>query len=79
MNNWQLQEAQERLEEVIDRAATDGPQLILRNGVQAAVVISAAEYHRLSRREPDLVEFFRSSPLMDIELDLTRDPDPGRF
>ena len=37
------------------------------------VVISNKEYKRLRSNESSLVDFFRSSPMVGVELDLERD------
>jgi antitoxin Phd len=72
---WQLQEAKNRLSEVVDRACDEGPQAITRRGREVAVVLSAAEYRKLTGRKEDLVEFFQNSPLAGLELDLERNKD----
>ena len=44
-------------------------------------MISEEQYERLtakSRQPKSLVQFFRESPLVGVELDLERDPDSGR-
>lgn len=78
MQTWQLQEAKNRLSEVVDRALHQGPQLITRRGVETAVVLSLGEYRRLRKPETDLVEFFQASPLAGVDLDLERPRDGGR-
>lgn len=78
MQTWQLQHAKNRLSEVVDRALKEGPQVITRRGVDTAVVVSVSEYRKLAQPKEGLVEFLRASPLAGIELDLERDPDPGR-
>jgi antitoxin Phd len=70
---WQLQEAKGRLSEVIERALKEGPQIITRHGVETAVVLSPADYKKLSLGRKRLVEFFQESPLVGVDLDLTRD------
>jgi antitoxin Phd len=70
---WQLQEAKGRLSEVIERALKEGPQIITRHGVETAVVLSLAGYKKLSLGRKRLVEFFQESPLVGVDLDLTRD------
>jgi prevent-host-death family protein len=70
---WQLQEAKNRLSEVVDEATQNGPQLITRRGVEAAVVLSFADYRKLVAKQEKLTAFFRESPLVDAELDLVRD------
>lgn len=45
---WPLQEARNKLSEVIDRAAKGGPQVVTRHGKRVAVIVSAREFDRLS-------------------------------
>jgi prevent-host-death family protein len=75
---WQLQEAKNRLSEVVRKACSEGPQVITLHGAAAAVVVSAEDYGRMSRPKGKLVDFFRRSPLVGIKLDLTRSKDTGR-
>ncbi|MBP7866295.1 MAG: type II toxin-antitoxin system prevent-host-death family antitoxin [Acidobacteria bacterium] len=70
---WSLQEAKNRFSEVVNRALDDGTQVVTRHGRETAVVISIEDYQRLKRPATGLVEFFRSSPLCGVELELTRD------
>ena len=75
---WQLQEAKNRLSEVVRKARSEGPQVITLHGSAAAVVVSAQDYGRMSRPKGKLVDFFRSSPLVGVKLNLTRSKDTGR-
>ena len=75
---WQLQEAKNQLSEVVRKAQSEGPQVITLHGTDAAVVVSAKDYGRLSRPRGKLVDFFRKSPLVGVELNLARDKDTGR-
>ena len=75
---WQLQEAKIQLSEVVRKAQSEGPQVITLHGTDAAVVVSAKDYGRLLRPKGKLVDFFRKSPLVGVELNLTRDKDTGR-
>jgi antitoxin Phd len=72
-NMWQLQEAKNKLSEVVDEAAHHGPQVITRRGVEVAVVISYADYRKISGAKRKLSAFFRESPLAGVKLDLRRD------
>ena len=67
-DSWQIQDAKNKLSEVIARAQKNGPQLITRHGEKAVVVVSYAEYERLRKSQGKLSEFFKSSPLAGIEL-----------
>ena len=70
---WQLQDAKNKLSEVIERAINNGPQEITRRGKKAAVVLSFQEYVRLLKGKGSLADFFRHSPLQDLELERTKD------
>jgi prevent-host-death family protein len=74
---WQLQEAKNRLSEVVRKARREGPQVITLHGTDAAVVVSAQEYQKLSRRKTKLVEFLRRSPLVGVNLFFSRLSDTG--
>ena len=65
---WQIQDAKNKLSEVIARALTQGPQLITKRGEKTVVVISYAEYENLRKSQAKLSEFFHSSPLAGLEL-----------
>lgn len=59
-------EAKEKLGELIAAADAGEPQIITKNGVGAAVLISYDEYRRLTGREKSLVEFLLESPLKRV-------------
>lgn len=67
-NEWQLQDAKNKFSEVVNLALTKGPQLITRRGEKAAVLLSYIEYEKLCKARGRLSEFFRESPLTDVEL-----------
>jgi prevent-host-death family protein len=89
MNCWKLEDAKNRFSEVVRLALADQPQRVTRNGRDAVVVISAAEYDRLAAPAENLFVFLQQSPLaraiaedgIDFELersqDLPRDIDFG--
>jgi prevent-host-death family protein len=77
-SKWALQDAKNRLSELVDRALRVGPQTITRRGKDTVVVVSVEQFGRLTRGEGGLVTFLRESPLKDVELDLRRTPDIGR-
>jgi len=75
---WNLQDAKNRFSELVREALRAGPQIVTRRGKETAVVLSVEEYRRLARPEVGLIEFLRSSPLVEVELDLERGRDTGR-
>jgi antitoxin Phd len=70
--NWQLQEAKNRLSEVVKAAESKGPQVITVRGKETAVLISMDEYRKLTLPKESLYDFLRKSPLRGAELDLVR-------
>ncbi len=79
--DWQVQTAKAKFSEVFRLARTEGPQRITRQGKEGVVMISEEQYERLtakSRQPKSIVQFFRESPLVGVDLDLERDQDAGR-
>lgn len=74
---WQLQEAKQRLSEVIRRASDEGPQIVTRHGEDVAVVLDIREYRRLTGDVPDFKEFLLSGPDLS-ELEIVRSPELPR-
>jgi antitoxin Phd len=75
---WQIQEAKNKLSELVEEAIASGPQVLTRRGAEVAVVLSYADYLQLKKKQGRLSEFFRRSPLADLDLDLERDRSPSR-
>lgn len=69
---WSLASAKARLSEVIERASAIGPQIITRRGRKTAVLVSAAEWERKTRRQGNLAEFFATSPLRGSGIKIER-------
>jgi antitoxin Phd len=74
---WQVQEAKTRLSEVIEKAQSKGPQIITRHGAERAVVLSIAEYRRLTAHKPGLREYLLGGPKVD-DFEIERDGRTGR-
>jgi len=69
---WTVAEAKAKFSEIIERAMSEGPQIITRNGHQAAVVVGAEEWQRKTQRVGNLAEFFAASPLRESGLKIRR-------
>ena len=79
-SKWQLQEAKNKLSEVIRRAREEGPQTITVRGEDAVVVVQAEIYEEyLQNRRPkeSLAGFFERwrKVLGPTELDLSSPPE----
>jgi prevent-host-death family protein len=70
--NWTVAEAKAKFSEIIERAMSEGPQTITRNGRTAAVVVGAEEWRRKTKRAGNLAEFFAGSPLRGSNLKVRR-------
>ena len=75
---WQLQEAKNKFSEVVEEALSQGPQVVTRRGVEAVIILSYAEYRKLIASQKKLSEFFRQSPLVDADINLSRDSSDVR-
>ena len=74
-NSWSVAEAKSRFSEMLDRAHTAGPQTITRSGRATAVVVTAEEWERKTKRTGSLADFFAGSPLRGSGLKVERRKD----
>ena len=59
---WPVQDAKSRFSEFLDTALAEGPQIVTKRGVEAAVLLPIAQWRRLERMSrPDLKELLLSS------------------
>lgn len=80
-HSWQVQTAKARFSEVFRLARTEGPQLITRQGKEGVVMMPVEQFDQLvsrARQPKSLVQFFRESPFVGLELELERDKDTGQ-
>ncbi len=70
--SWTVAEAKAKFSEIIQRAMSEGPQTITRNGHTTAVVVGAEEWQRKTQRVGNLAEFFAASPLRASGLKIRR-------
>ncbi len=77
-NRWTLAEAKARFSELIELARSKGPQAITKHGREAAVVVSAEEWERKTKRTGNLAEFFAASPLRGSGVAIERKKDRAR-
>ena len=77
-DTWTVAEAKAKFSQVIERAQSDGPQTITRNGRIAVVIVATEEWERKTKRTGNLAEFFASSPLPRSGLRVKRLKDGPR-
>lgn len=78
IDNWTVAGARARFSELIDQARTKGPQTITKRGRVAAVLVSAEEWERKTKRVGNLAEFLAASPLRGSGLVVARRKDRAR-
>ena len=49
MKVWPVQDAKAKFSEFLDASIEDGPQIVTRRGIEAAVLVSAAEWRRIQQ------------------------------
>lgn len=77
-SEWQLQEAKGNFSQLIKRAANGDAQVVTVHGKPTAVVVSAEEYARLTRRRGKLSSALLRPDLAADDLDIARSRDTGR-
>ena len=81
-NRWQVQEAKARFSEMLETSLADGPQVVTKRGVEAAVLVPIEQWRRLLRMtRPDLKELLlapeaRTDALTPPRKDLPRRAAP---
>ena len=66
---WQVQEAKAKFSEFLDRALHEGPQVVSRRGVAAAVLVPIEEWERLKQRaRPTLKDLLSDENRFEIDL-----------
>jgi antitoxin Phd len=62
MHSWSEQDAEARFSEFLEMCLTEGPQMVTRSGVEAAVLVSAEQWRRLqASAQPSLKELLLSN------------------
>ena len=56
VRRWPVQDAKARFSEFLEASLTEGPQIVTRRGVEAAVLVPIEEWRRLQSARPTLKE-----------------------
>ena len=75
---WPVADAKAHFSEMIDRALSEGPQVVTRNGKRTVVVVPLEEWERRVKRHGNLADFFAASPLRNSPLKVERSRDVSR-
>lgn len=77
-NEWQLQEAKNKLSQLVKEANKGVPQYITVHGKSTAVILSANDYEKLKKPKAKLSAALLMPILDDNEVLFERNPDTGR-
>ncbi len=77
LNQWQLQEAKNKFSQVVKQAQQGKAQYITVHGKPAVVIVSIEDYQKLNHSHDSLSEALMM-PLLEEDLELSRDRDTGR-
>ena len=75
---WQVQEAKQRFSELLRAAESGDPQIVTRHGEEVAVMIDIAQYRHLQGQAVGFMDYLRSEPLLDADLEIERASDAPR-
>ncbi len=70
MTNWPVQDAKARFSELLDKCLSEGPQMVTKRGVEAAVLVPVSEWRRVQQSSrPTLKELLLGDgPRFDLEV-----------
>jgi antitoxin Phd len=77
MVHWQVQDAKQRVSELLRVAHIEAPQVVTRHGREIAVVIAIAEYRHLKGETVSFKDYLESGPSLD-DLELARSEEGPR-
>ncbi|MFH1214079.1 MAG: type II toxin-antitoxin system Phd/YefM family antitoxin [Candidatus Neomarinimicrobiota bacterium] len=75
---WQIQDAKNKFSQVIGEAVKNGPQIVTKHGEATAVILSVQDFKKLQQNRSSITEFFQSSPLVGVNLEIERMKDNSR-
>lgn len=75
---WQLQEAKNKLSNLVEHAQHEGPQIVTKHGKETVVVLSVDDYKKLTKPKTNLFKFIQKSSLAGLNLDISRNKEAPR-
>jgi prevent-host-death family protein len=70
MKTWSVQDAKARFSELLDDCVREGPQLVSKRGIDAAVLVPIEDWYRLQHQaRPTLKDLLlNATPRADLEI-----------
>ncbi len=75
---WSVAEAKAKFSEVVERAKTEGPQRVTKNGRAAVIVVAADEWEQRAVSKEALFDVLQRAQLEEGELVIERRAEPLR-
>ena len=72
MKAWPVQDAKARFSELLEASQTEGPQLVTKRGVEAAVLVPIKEWRRLQQASGRSLKDWLLAPEPRFDFDLPR-------
>lgn len=72
MKSWSVQDAKARFSELLDICMSEGPQLVTKRGVDAAVLVPAAQWRHLQQAARPTMKELLLSPEPRAEIAISK-------
>lgn len=72
MSSWQVQDAKARFSEFLEASLKQGPQIVTRRGVEAAILVPIDQWRRLQRATRPTLKQLLLAPEPRFDLPSTR-------
>jgi antitoxin Phd len=70
--NWPVQDAKARFSELLEKSITEGPQVVTKRGVEAAVLVPIGEWRRLQQQARPSLKELLLAPEPRFEMNIPR-------
>jgi len=72
---WQLQDAKRKFSQLVREAVQEGPQIVTKHGQEVVVILSMAEYRKLSGEKATLLDLLMDPRFAGSNLETARDQE----
>ena len=78
MSHWQVQDAKARFSELLETCLEQGPQVVTKRGVEAAVLVPIDQWRRMEAARPTLKQLLLApEPRFELPIPPRTDFDTG--
>ena len=72
MKNWPVQDAKARFSELLETCLKEGPQMVTKRGVEAAILVPASQWQRLQESARPSLKELLLAPTARMEMDIPK-------